>query len=352
MLELPAISKLIDYVAAGVGGIAGPLLAPWAARRRAKAAVIEAQGQADAQRILAASEAQQMHTISQAQLEAHALFDAPTHPDAVGTGEVDPVGQAWQFQQDKRIRNIQAVAEAAAAELGDETVSSDDPDPDLDWAARFFSNVQDVSSAEMQQLWARVLAGEVRQAGSTSVRTLEILRNLDRRIATVFRKLCALSTSLVVPAGGFELSDDIVGLGFDARHQQLLIDQRVIVTQGNAGDNALQSYGLAFGTLNVLNEYGLVISDYNSWSDYRSAVVGPDGAITGLFRIDHARRRWVLIRNSVDTTQEEFRQFGVALSRAGRELASVVDIEPDEKYFADLRSHFQSQGLRLVEVAD
>ena len=65
VLELPAISKLIDYIAAGVGGIAGPLLAPWAAGRRSKAAVVEAQGQADAQRILAASEAHQVQTISQ-----------------------------------------------------------------------------------------------------------------------------------------------------------------------------------------------------------------------------------------------------------------------------------------------
>lgn len=351
MLELPAISKLIDYVAAGVGGIAGPLLAPWAARRRARAAVIEAQGQADAQRILATSEAQQMQAISQAQLEARQLFNAPRHPDAVGTGQVDPVGQAWQFQQDKRIRNIQAVAEAAAAELGDETVSSDDPDPDLDWAARFFSGVQDVSSAEMQQLWARVLAGEVLKAGSTSIRTLEILRNLDRRIATVFQQLCALSTSLVVPAAGVRLPDEVVGLGFDARHQRLVIDQRVIVTRGDAANNALKSYGLDFGTLNVLNEYGLIISDYNSWRDYRLVVFAPNAAITGPVRIDHARRRWVLIQDSGDTTQGELRQSGVALTSAGRELASVVDFEPDQNYLAELRGHLQSQGLRLVQVA-
>ncbi len=264
---------------------------------------------------------------------------------------MDPVGRAWQFQQDKRIRNIQAVAEAAAVELGDETVSGDDPDPDLDWAARFFSGVQDVSSAEMQQLWARVLAGEVRQAGSTSIRTLEILRNLDRRIATVFKKLCALSSSLVVAAAGVRLSDEVVGLGFDARHHRLVIDQRIIVTQGNAASNALQSYGLGFGTLNVLNEYGLIISEYNSWHDYRAAVAGPSAATAGPFRIDHACRRWVLIQDSGDTIQGELRQSGVALSSAGRELASVVDFEPDETYLANLRDHFQSQGLRLVEVA-
>ena len=349
MLELPAISKLIDYVAAGIGGIAGPLLAPWAAGRRAKAAVIEAQGKADAQHILAASETHQLQTISQAQLEARRLFDAPALMDVAAHEQADLVTHAWQFQQEKRIRNIQAVAEAAAAELGDETVPGDDPDPDLDWAARFFSGVQDVSSAEMQQLWARVLADEVRRPGSTSIRTLEILRNLDRRVATVFQRLCALSTSLVLPAAGVNLPDEIVGLGFDARHQRLLIDQRVIVRRGNAASNALKGYGLDFGTLNVLNEYGLIISDYNSWHDYRPVVVATNTAPTGFFRIDHARRRWVLFQDRGDAAQGELRQSGVALSSAGRQLASVVDFEPDEQYLADLRGHFQAQGLRLVE---
>ena len=353
MLELPAISKLIDYVAAGIGGIAGPLLAPWAARRRATAVMIEAQGEADARSILAASEAHQLQTISQAQLEARRLFDPPFDPPALTQAaehtDADLVTQAWQFQQDKRIRNIQTVAEAAAAELGDENVPGDDPDPDLDWTARFFSGVQDVSSAEMQELWAWVLAGEVRRPGSTSIRTLEILRNLDRRTATVFRRLCALSTSLVVPAAGVNLPDEIVGLGFDARRQWLVIDQRVIVRRGNAASNALQGYGLDFRTLNVLNEYGLIISDYNSWYDYRPAVVRPDAAPVGPFRIDHAHRRWVLIQDRDDAAQGELRQSGVALSSAGRELASVVDFEPDEQYLTDLRGHFQAQGLRLVE---
>ena len=37
---IPAIHKLLDYVAGGIGNVAGPLLAPWATRRRAKAALV------------------------------------------------------------------------------------------------------------------------------------------------------------------------------------------------------------------------------------------------------------------------------------------------------------------------
>ena len=47
----------------------------------------------------------------------------------------------------------------AARQLGDKSVANSDPDHD--WTARFFNGVQDVSSKEMQLLWAKVLAGEV-----------------------------------------------------------------------------------------------------------------------------------------------------------------------------------------------
>ena len=43
-----------------------------------------------------------------------------------------------------------------------------------------------------------------------------------------------------------------------------VIDARVPSLGGNAADNALQKYGLDFGNLNVLNEHGLIISDYRA----------------------------------------------------------------------------------------
>ena len=350
MLEIPAISKLIDYVAAGIGAVAGPLLAPWGARRYAKAAVIEAQGQADAQSILAASEADQLQTISQAQLEARRLFDPPALTQADERTDTDLVTQAWQFQQDKRIHNIRAVAEAAAAELGDETVSGDDPAPDLDWAARFFSGVQDVSSAEIQELWARVLAGEVRRPGSTSIRTLEILRNLDRRIAAAFQRLCALSTSIVAPADFVRYSSDLGELRSSAGRGLAVHDQRVIALGGSATQNSLQKHGLSYAVLNVLNEYGLIIAEYDSRMDYRPVVVSPDRPWHGLFRIVHADRHWILSSENDNETQKNLYESGIALSSAGTELASVVEYEPDEQYLTELRDHFQVQGLRLVEI--
>jgi hypothetical protein len=38
------------------------------------------------------------------------------------------------------------------------------------------------------------------------------------------------------------------------------LDARVISLGGNTGSNALQAYSLSFDELNVLQEYGLIIS--------------------------------------------------------------------------------------------
>ena len=160
----------------------------------------------------------------------------------------EDITQLIEFQGRKRLANTRSVVEDAADELGDKEVSNHEPDHD--WTARFFNDIQDVSSEEMQSLWAKVLAGEVEKPGSTSIQTLSILKNLDQATARLFGKLCSICISLRLDGNQF-------------------IDARVPSLGGNAGSNALQEYGLDFGNLNVLNEHGLVISDYNSWVDYR-----------------------------------------------------------------------------------
>ena len=35
-LKVPALEKLVDYTASGIGAVAGPMLAPWKARKKAE----------------------------------------------------------------------------------------------------------------------------------------------------------------------------------------------------------------------------------------------------------------------------------------------------------------------------
>ena len=248
---------------------------------------------------------------------------------AISGGEIQ---QRIAFQEEKRHRNITAIANQALVALANADVS--DHEPDHDWAARFFNEAQDVSSEEMQTLWAKVLAGQVERPGSTSIRTLGVLRDLDRSAAVTFRKLCSASVSLKS----------------DGEH---FLDARVPSLGGRPGDNALEDYGLSFDSLNVLNEHGLIISDYDSWFDYRICIgIVETPEPPQILRIPFCfeNRFWIFEPIRERRRDQEFRLSGVALTRSGRELSRVVELEPVPKYRQAVIDFFQKQELRMIEV--
>ncbi len=61
-----------------------------------------------------------------------------------------------------------------------------------DWMFQFFENCQDVTEAEMQRLWARILAGEVAQPKTFSRRTIELLKTFDSGDAKAFTDYCSV----------------------------------------------------------------------------------------------------------------------------------------------------------------
>ena len=158
------------------------------ARREAEVRAITAEGEAEAQRILAEGHATSMQIIAAAQAKARSELISP---GAALQGEVkigELIEQRVRFQEEKRQANIGSVIVQAAQELGDREVQ--DHEVDHDWTARFFNNVQDVSSEEMQQLWAKVLAGEVERPGQFSLRTLDALHNMSVGEAKLFAEAC------------------------------------------------------------------------------------------------------------------------------------------------------------------
>ena len=216
-LNVPALEKLLDYTASGIGSVAGSMLASWKARQEVQAQLIAAKGDADALLIQA-----------EAQSRAREIL-VSSNTDI--TGEIDitnTVNQRILFQEQNRQVNIESVVRQAARQLGSNTVANSEPDHN--WTARFFNDVQDVSSHEMQSLWARILAGEVNQAGSTSIRTLAVLKNLDQATASLFRKFCSACVFLS-PDGG------------------TILDARVPSLEGNAASNSLKEYGIDFDVL-------------------------------------------------------------------------------------------------------
>ena len=151
------ISKLIEAVSQGIGTI----YEPTKIRRKAKA-------QADASLIRTEADIKKQEILKRA-------FNR------------------FAFQEISRQENIENIIEIAATCLP-ETVSEDPVDKD--WISKFFDECKDVSNIELQELWARLLAGEVSTPGSCSRKTLTILKDLSNFDGELFKKICSLIWSL------------------------------------------------------------------------------------------------------------------------------------------------------------
>ncbi len=314
-----ALDKLLDYTASGIGAVAGPMLATWRARREAAALQITAQGQADSLRIIAAAQAEARDAL------------VSTASDVRGDIDIaETVSQRIQFQEEKRHRNIGSVVGRAAEELGDKEVP--DQEPDHDWTARFFNYIQDVSSEEMQSLWAKVLAGEVERPGSISVRSLSILRNLDRADAELFQTFRSCCVTLIFgnktePLGVHDLGT-------------------------YAGGNSLETFGLGYDKLNDLNEHGLIISQYQSRRDMHLSVGMAETDVGAVIRVpfEFQGRYWVFAPSEPRTLDDELEFSGIFLTKSGKELASVIEPKPMSAYQEALMNFFAAQNLAMIEV--
>lgn len=116
------------------------------------------------------------------------------------------------FQEAKKQLNIENITAFAADELKNEQPVTDEPLDD-DWITRFFRIAEDISNDEMQALWGKILAGEIKQPKSFSLRTLELIRNLTKSEADIFIKVAnfAIATenaSFIFKGHDKELSKD------------------------------------------------------------------------------------------------------------------------------------------------
>lgn len=252
-------------------------------------------------------------------------------------------------------------AEQPASSINQHANNDEEQTINDDWLNTFEEEARQISTEEMQTLFGRILAGEIRNPGSYSKRTVKILGDLDQNTAALFKKLCSICVVLEKPV---EIRDErlvqIINVPLldgnpgstcailDIPDAKQVFDVRVPSLGGRPESNALTKYGLGFGQLNVLNEYGLIISDYNSWGSYSPCIRNEDNLV--LLPFYYALRQWVLLPSSAWDRTQDFRLKGVALSQAGRELFGVVDLDPVEEYTGELKKFFSAQNLRMTEI--
>ncbi len=232
--------------------------------------------------------------------------------------------------------NLDKTCEVAASEIkfetqkaktelneSEETTSIND-----DWLNNFEKEASLKSTEEMQILFGRILAGEIQQPNSFSIKTVKLLANLNEQVANLFQLFCSLCVSL--------------------RPNNSIFEVRVLSLGGNAGANALQDYGLNFDRLNLLHEYGLIISDYNSYLDFRMCVANENRQVSIGFIYEN--EEWGLLPINERKSEQELRLHGVALSRSGKELLKIVDITRNQEYSFALKDYFKGLDLEMLKI--
>lgn len=118
--------------------------------------------------------------------------------------------------------NVKAVASHAIEELranADDIAEPTDegqPEVDLDWLNLFERYAEDASSERMQNLWGRILAGEIRRPGRFSLRTLRYVSEISQKEAALFASYSKFFVEkwapkkLIIPAEKPDISDLLV----------------------------------------------------------------------------------------------------------------------------------------------
>ena len=222
---------------------------------------------------------------------------------------LDRTAARIEYQNQRQQQNIEAVCASAATELDNEQ-SVPETKPDSEWVSRFINIASEISTETVQDLWGRILAGEIKKPGSFSLRTLEVLRNLSSKEAESFAKL-----------GNYCLR----------------IDSKVIFIDPNAYIFT-KANGLTFTDILALKDAGIVSANEAGFSF--------EPCPAGVFQ------QWlygplILFMEREKDTPRLQRNVGI-LTRVGTELLSLLKITPDMDYVSLLKQQFTSDGVSFA----
>lgn len=92
-----------------------------------------------------------------------------------------------------KIKNYKAIAQKADEYLDSKGVHESIQNQSFEWHARFYENGGNISNEDVQVIWAKILAREIMNPGSCSLRTLDCIKNLSKEEALLFERIARFS---------------------------------------------------------------------------------------------------------------------------------------------------------------
>lgn len=210
---------------------------------------------------------------------------------------------------------------------------------DDDWIESFRREAADRSQGEMRETFARILAGEIREPGAFSIKTLRTVGALSQSTANLFRRAASL-----------RVSKEIIVLD-NVSPKLHILDARVPSLGGKLGQNYLQDEGLDYNCLIKLTENGLLHPEYDSWHTYDMVMPSPHLGGRAAAHLFHQGQKWELISMPGFKVGESLKIHGAKFTTVGRELLHIVDIESDAAFLDKVRAYFRSQHVEMVTLS-
>lgn len=214
------------------------------------------------------------------------------------------------FQEMNKQQNIDAIVKNAYEILEDSSWVSEEP-VDQNWIARFFDSVASISNDDLRVIWGKILADEIKQPGSCSLRTLETVKNISKKEAEIFLKIIPLVLK----------TDDGQFLYADA--------------------DIFKKYNIIFNELMQLSDCGLMDATGTIYRAYDIAKASP---VTLFYR-----NNIFLMTTGQEAGTLSFRV--CPLSTSGCELFNTLEQDADVNYFVDVSAEiWKHNSNRLLTL--
>ena len=206
--------------------------------------------------------------------------------------------------------NIEQVVDSAYDILEQEESCSEEP-VEQTWLNRFFDSVANISDTDMQKLWGKILAGEIKQPKTYSLRTLETLKNLSKYEAELFQKIVPYIVNL---NGSLFLSSN---------------------------SEILQKHGILFGEILRLDECGLINS---------SGLISLNPEVSSANFVGLYNRSKLVLLHGLKTSNVKVSIGAYGLTKAGKELFNILDGNSNDEYIYNLAKDIAKKNCNKVKV--
>lgn len=212
----------------------------------------------------------------------------------------------------RREVNVAKAITYTESELKDDPQKPPERDIESDWLYRWRDYAGAVSSEELQSLWGRLLAGELKAPGSYSYRTLDFIRNLSTDEAKKIERLSR-----------FVITD------FIARNQKSLLEDE----------------GISFGDLLELQNLGIISGVEALGLSITLSSVQNDRFVKALC----SHGRVLLVKH--DDPKKELKLQVYLVTALGQQVLRLGKFDPLDKYLRAVGEELKKAGA-TVSIAN